>query len=143
MTKDGQRRLWQAAACLLCAGANWRYGSALWGTEFEGGSFTGRLLDLQVIADMLFLLGLPLTFFFRRVAAGSILVASLLCLPLYLFFTAPGPIRNIVGGEWKGRLVANYTWDWWTIAGMLTVVIAAIISFRNLVNPAEEASASK
>ena len=98
-------RLWQAAACVVCAAVNCRYGSDLWGTEFSGGWVTGRLLDLKLVGDLLLLLALPLTFVYRRIAAAIILLASPLCLPLYLYSTAPGPFRWVVGGEWKGLFI--------------------------------------
>src|SRR5262249_8790181 len=86
-----KQKLWQAAGCLLCAAVAWRFTSHLEGTEFSGGRITSPLLDMQNAGVLLFILALILTFLSRRAAAATILLAGLLCLPLYLCFTAPGP----------------------------------------------------
>jgi hypothetical protein len=119
---------------------NWRYGSDLWGTEFEGGAVTGRLLDLKLVGDLLLLLAMPLTFVFRRIAAATILLACLLCLPLYLYFTAPGPFRWVVGGEWSVPLLASFAWDWWSIGGIATLIFAAFVCLRSLAIPSARCS---
>ena len=125
MEAGRKMKLWQAGSCVLCAAINRRYKIDLWGTEFSGGWVTGRLLDFKVAGDLLLLLATPMTFVFRRIAAAIILLAGLLCLPLYLLFTAPGPFRTLVGGEWKTPLSANWAWDWWTIVGIATVGLAS------------------
>jgi hypothetical protein len=127
-----KRKVWQAASCLLCAAVAWRFTSHLEGTEFSGGRITGPLLDMQNAGALLFFLALILTFLFRRIAAAIILLAGLLCLPLYLCFTAPGPFRSIFRGEWKTPLSANFVWDWWSIAGIVTVGFAACASLSSL-----------
>ena len=91
MTRDGKTKITQSAVCLLCAVIVWKYGSDLEGTEFSGGWLTGPLLDMEETGSLLFVLALLLTFFYRRIAAATTLIACLLCLPLYLYFTAPGP----------------------------------------------------
>jgi hypothetical protein len=133
MAAHQRTKLLQAASCVLCAAVNWRYKSDLWGTEFSGGSVTGRLLDLKLVGDLLLLLAIPLTFVLRRTAAVVTLMACLLCMPLYFYFTAPGPFRRLVGGEWKSPLWANWNWDWWTIAGVTTVLFAVLACVRSLV----------
>ena len=95
MTRDEKTKLAQAAACLVCAVVVWRYGSDLEGTEFSGGWLTGPLLDMKDVGTLLFVLALLLTFVYRRIAAATTLVASLLCLPLYLYFTTPGPSAGL------------------------------------------------
>src|SRR5581483_1414983 len=113
------------AGCLVSAAVAWKFTLELDGTEFSGGSLTGPLLDMQNAGFLLFLLAAILTFFFRRVAAGITLLAGLLCLPLYLLFTAPGPFRSIVGGQWKTSLSAQFVWDWWSIVGIVALSFAA------------------
>jgi hypothetical protein len=121
----------QAACCLLCAVVALRFGFDLEGSEFSGRTVTGPLLGMLNIGAVLFLSALLLTFFIRRIAASIALLACLLCLPLYLLFTAPGPFRRVVGGEWKTWLVSNFVWDWWSVAGIVTCALAACACFRS------------
>jgi formate hydrogenlyase subunit 3/multisubunit Na+/H+ antiporter MnhD subunit len=127
-----KQKLWQAPGCLLCAAVALRFTSDLEGTEFSGGRITGPLLNMQNAGALLFILALIVTFLSRRAAAAITLLAGLLCLPLYLCFTAPGPFRSIFKGEWKTPLSANFVWDWWSIAGIVTVAIAVYACLRSL-----------
>ena len=135
--RDGMRlrnqKLWQAASCLLCVVVAQRNSLGLEGTEFSGGHVTGPLLDLLDIGSLLFVLALFLTFVYPRVAAAIAAVATLLCLPLYLYFTAPGPFRWVFKGEYSVPLQqANFVWDKWAILGMLTLAVATYICISNL-----------
>jgi hypothetical protein len=130
--KEPKQKLWQAASCLLCATVAWRIGDALASSEFRGGSLTGPLLDLHDSGGLLFVLAVILTFVYRRIAAGMALVSCLLCLPLYLYFTAPGPFRHVFRGEYSVPLQANFVWDKWAISGMLTLAVATYICLWNL-----------
>ena len=133
MKKDGKAKLKQATACLLCAALAWRYGSSLEGTEFSGGWLTGSLLDMQDVGSLLFVLALLLTFFYRRFAAAITLIACLLCLPLYLYFTAPGPFRRLFGRvEWSVPLRTSFACDKWTITGIVVLAITAYVGVRGL-----------
>jgi hypothetical protein len=131
MTKDRKQKLLQAASCLLCAIVAWRYPSLLEGTEFSGGRVTGPVLGLFDSGTCLFVLALFLTFVVRRVAAAMALTASLLCLPLYLYFTAPGPFRRVFRGEYSVPLQASFVWDGRTIAGMLAIAILVYVCLRS------------
>jgi len=84
------------------------------------------------IGTVLFPLALLLTFMYPRVAAAMALAASVLSLPLYLYFAAPGPFRWVVRGNYKVPLQANFYWDNWTIAGIITLVLATYICIRTL-----------
>src|SRR5437899_1952881 len=137
MTRDGKTKLTQAAACLVCAVVVWRYGSDLEGTEFSGGWLTGPLLDMKDVGTLLFVLALLLTFVYRRIAAATTLVASLLCLPLYLYFTTPGPFRWAFRGEYSVPLQANFVWNKWNIAGIVALTIAACLGIRGLLFAAD------
>ena len=64
------------------------------GTEFSGGSVTGRLLSLQGYSLWVFLLAALATFFFPRAAAGLGSCAVATSLPLYLFLVTPGAFRG-------------------------------------------------
>lgn len=140
MNGDLKQKLMQAAACLLCAIMVWNYGSDLEGTEFSGGRLTGPLLDLYDIGSLLFILALLLTFFLRRIAAAITILASLLCLPLYLYFTAPGLFRRVFRGPWSGPLQTNFVWNRWTIMRILTLAIAASVGFRSFLVSGERTS---
>jgi hypothetical protein len=133
MKEGGKAKLEQAAACLLCAAIAWRYGSSLVGTEFSRGWLTGPLLDMKDVGSLLFLLALLLTFFYRRIAAGTTLTACLLCLPLYLYFAAPGLFRRVFSrGEWSGPLRTGSVWDNWTVTGIVVLAITAYLAVRAL-----------
>jgi hypothetical protein len=129
------KKLCQTASCLLCAIVVWRYGSDLEGTEFIGGWLTGRLLNLYDVGTFLFVPALLLAFFFRRIAAAIALIASLLCLPLYLYFVAPGPFRSVFRGEYSIPLQATFVWNRWAALGILTLVVAICTSLWNLLTP--------
>ena len=107
----GRRELLQAASCLVCVVLAQRNSFWLGGTEFSGGRLTGPILDSLEIGSLLFVLALVFTFVRPRVAAVLAIFASLLCLPLYLYFTAPGPFRRVFGGKYSVPLQANFVWD--------------------------------
>jgi hypothetical protein len=136
LQKDGKIKLTQAVACFLSAVIAWRYGSGLEGTEFSGGRLTGSLLSMEDVGSLLFILALFLTFFYRRFAAATIVIACLLCLPLYLYFTAPGPFRRLFGGEYSVPLQANFYWGKWDMAGIVILTMAACVGVRSLLVPA-------
>ena len=127
-----KQQLRQAASCLLCVVVAQRNSLGLEGTEFSGGRVTGPLLDLRDIGSYLFVLALFLTFMYPRVAAAIAAVSALLCLPLYLYFTAPGPFRRVFKGEYSVPLQTNFVWDKWAILGMLTLAVATYIFISNL-----------
>ena len=124
-----------AVLCLLCAILVWTYGSDLEGTEFSGGSITGRLLDMKDVGTFMFIPALLLTFFYRRIAAAIAIAASLLCLPLYLYFTAPGPFRWVFRGEYSVPEPTNFVWRWPGIVAIIALVMAASFGVWNLTIP--------
>ena len=125
------QKLGQAASCLLCAAVTWEYPADLYGTEFSGGRISGPLLDMYDIGRVLFVLALLLTFVFPRVAATMALAASVISLPPFLYFAAPGPFRWVVRGNYKIPLRANFEWNNWTIAGIVTLVVAMCVCLRS------------
>ena len=131
---DRTQKLLQAATCLLCAVVGWRspVTAGLAGTEFSGGRVTGPILDMHDIGTVLFPLSLLLTFVYPRVAAGIALAASVLSLPLYLYLGAPGPFRWVVRGNYKVPLQANFYWNNWTIAGIVTLALATYVCISTL-----------
>jgi hypothetical protein len=128
----GRQKLLQAASCLACVIVAQRNSFGLGGTEFSGGNVTGPILDSLEIGSLLLVLALLLTFVRPRNAAALAIVASLLCFPLYLYFTAPGPFRRVFGGEYSVPLQANFVWDRSAIVGVLAVAVALYICIWNL-----------
>ena len=127
-----KQKLLQAASCLVCLVVAQRNSFELGGTEFSGGRLTGPILDSLEIGSLLFVLAMILTFVRPRIAAALVIIASLLCLPLYLFLTAPGVSRRILGGEYSVPLQANFAWGRSAIAGVLTIAVAIYIFIWNL-----------
>ena len=132
MKAVGAQRLLQAASCALCASVAWKYSLGLAETEFGGGTLTGPLLALHSSGVFLFILALLLTFAYPKVAAMGTLLASLLCWPLYLYFTAPGPFRHVFPGEYSVPAQASFVWDGWAIVGMLGLVVTTYVCLRTL-----------
>lgn len=128
----GRRKLLQAASCLVCVVLAQRNSFGLGGTEFSGGRLTGPILDSLEIGSLLFVLALVFTFVRPRIAAVLAIVASLLCLPLYFYSTAPGPFRRVFGGEYSVPLQANFVWDRSAILGVLTIAVSMCICIWNL-----------
>ena len=69
----------------------------------------------------LLVVSLPLVFETRRIAGAVTVLASALCLPLYLYVLAPGPFRWIFRGEYKTLLQANFVWEKWSMIGVLAL----------------------
>lgn len=81
-----------------------------------GGTITGPILDMSNIGTLLFMVALPMAFVSRRRIAGVVmLLASLLCLPIYLYSMFPGipldvsgPILDTASGERGSRKVVSH-----------------------------------
>jgi hypothetical protein len=82
--------------------------------------------------SILFVVALLLSFFYRRIAAAIMLLACLLCLPLYLYFLAPGPFRGAFRGDYSVPLQASFVWNNWNVAGIAAMTIASAIGVRAL-----------
>jgi hypothetical protein len=98
------------------------------------------LLTLYDVGGLLFILSLPLALFYRRIAAAITILASLLCLPLYLYFATPGLFRLVFGGEYSVPLQTNFVWNRWTIFGILVLAIAAYAGIRSFLVLGEKRS---
>ena len=122
----------QSALCALSTIIIWRYGSSLEGTEFSGARLTGSLLDMKDIGALLFVVALLGTFFYRRTASAIAVLASTLCFPLFLYFTAPGPFRWLFRGEYSVPQRANFEWDTWTSAGLMILAATTFFSLRTV-----------
>jgi hypothetical protein len=94
----GRQKLLQTASCLVCVVVAQRNSFELGGTEFSRGHLTGPILVSLEIGSLLFVVALVLTFVRPRIAAALSIAASLLCLPFYLYFTAPSSVwRGVLG----------------------------------------------
>lgn len=133
MKKPGTHELSLALVFLVAMFVALRNSNGLDGTEFSGGWLTGPLLSMTDVGIVLFLLALIVTFVGRRVAAAIGLAASLLCLPLYLYFIAPVPFSQIFsfGHEFKVQPSAGLHWDRWAITGVLTLAATVYVCLSN------------
>jgi hypothetical protein len=121
-----------AGICVLCAIVGWIFANPLDSSEFSGGAVTAPLLAFHRFAGYFFLLSGAMIFVYRRVAAGIALVACFLAVPLYLYFTAPGPFRLLIPGEYTASLQASFTWDTAAVVGIVAVAVAAFASLTSL-----------
>lgn len=137
MNRDLRRRLTLVAICLFCAIMVCTYSGDLGASEFSGGRVTGPLLSVYDTGSLMFIFAIPLTFFFRRIAAALIVLASLLCLPLYFYFTTPGPFRRLFPWKYVVPLKFNFVWNRWAIFGILALAVAACVGIRGLLISAE------
>ena len=131
MARFGKQELWQAVSCLLCLAIAWIRLDDIGASEFIGGWLTGPLFTMAECGSFLFTPALILTFFYQRIAAGTALAASLLCLPFYLYFIAPGPFRWLFKGEYSVPIRANFVWDNWAIAGIASLTAAIFVCSRS------------
>ena len=130
MNRSGKLGILQAISCFLCIVVAWPQVKDAGASEFVGGSLTGPLFEMAEYGIALFLVALLSTFFYRRVATATALVASLLCTPFYLYFLAPGPFRRVFRGEYSVPLQAPFVWNTWAVAGVLSLALAIIMSLR-------------
>ena len=118
----GRREFFHATNCLACLAIAGVRAVSLEGSEFSGGRLTGRLLEANYVGSALYILALFLTFFHSRASYLSAFTASLLCLPLYLYFVVPGVFRQIFPSEYAVPLQA-FGWDLWSLAGALLTIV--------------------
>jgi hypothetical protein len=82
---------------------------------------------------LLFVLALLLVYFHRQTAAAFTLVACVMCMPLYLCFTTPGPFRKVFSRfEWSVPLKTNFVWDDRAMIGIVVLLIATFVAIRVL-----------
>jgi len=141
MMKPSTQQLSLALLCLVGVFVALQNTGALEGTEFGGGWLTGPLLSMADIGTGLFLLAFVVTLVGRRAGAAIGLASALLCLPLCLYFIAPVPFSHIFGfrHQFEAQPSADFHWDRWAIAGMLTQAVTVYICLRNLSSPVEGA----
>jgi hypothetical protein len=116
----------------------WKYGDPLDGTEFTGGSVTGPVFHMSDIGMLLFVVAVLMAFVSRKISGAVAVAASLLCLPLYLYFTFPGPFRWVFRGVYKSPIHASLVLERWAMMGILALVIAASFGVRALLGRVEK-----
>jgi hypothetical protein len=126
---EQRRKLVQIVICVICVVVTFRYTLYLEPTEFSGGRITRPLLEIYHAGNVAFFLAGVLTFVLRRTSAALMILGTLLCLPLYLYFTAPGPFRRLFPGEYSVPLQANFEWHTLTILGLLALLISVLGAF--------------
>ena len=124
-------KIWQAIACLACTVVLWVHLDDFGASEFSGGHLTGLLFKMADLGASFFLLAVLLTFFLPRTGATIALASTLLCLPFYLCVLMPGPYRWIFKGEYSVPLNQPFHWDNWAVAGVLSLILVAILSLRS------------
>ena len=131
LRKPDRRQFAQAGSCVVCVLVMLRV-TDLRETEFSGGWLTGPLLTLADIGTLLFLLALIAAFVFPRVAAATSLAASLLSLPLCLFFIAPVPFAHVFasGHEFKVEPSPGFHWETWPVAGLVLLGLTCYLCIR-------------
>lgn len=92
------------------------------------GWLTGPILNLSDCGGYLFLLSALLAFFLLRVSSTMTLTAALLCMPLYLYFIAPGIFRKLFPGEYSIPITSAFTWSFPALAGLGSLAVAGFIS---------------
>jgi hypothetical protein len=122
-----KQKLLQACCAAVSAVLAFKY-DRFAGTEFSSGRVSGPMLDMFSIGTLLFALALLTLWMYPRIAAIITSLASLLCFPLYVYFTAPGLFRFIFRGEYSTPLPASFRWDFWAVLGMLALLVTAYVS---------------
>jgi hypothetical protein len=138
MRKFSRETVWQAIACLTCMVVLLIHLDDFGASEFSGGRLTGPLLKMADLSSLLFLAALLLTFFLRRVAAAIAFGTTLLCMPFYLYLLMPGPYRWVFKGEYSVPLYRPFRWDYWAVAGVLSLIFVAILSLRSFSRARED-----
>jgi hypothetical protein len=109
----------------------WKNMAIVDGSEFLGGSVTGPLFSLAD-AGLLALSGaLVVLFWFPRISAVLAISASLLSLPLILYFASPGLFQSVFKGNWSVPM-RNFVWGTWDAFGLLSIFATLYVSVRCL-----------
>jgi hypothetical protein len=132
MVTERKLQLAQSLGCLISAILMWHYGSDLEGTEFSGGQITGPLLRMGDAGILLFSTAALLNFLYQRIAAVVSLLASLLSLPLYVYFIAPGVFRTFFKGDYSVPAASPFVWDNSAIIALLVMTCTVFLSLRIL-----------
>lgn len=88
----------------------------------------------QILATLLYLLALILTFKYPRLASISALIACFFSLPIYLYLVFPRPFRQAWPGQWSVPYIPpeKFEWDGWWITGILVTTLVALVCVTQL-----------
>ena len=128
MNKPAKQNYLLGGSCLVSALLQIWFSSPLDGSEFSGGWLTGPILNLSDYGGYLFLLSAVLAFFLLRVSSIMALTSALLCMPLYLYFIAPGVFRKHFPGEYSIPIPSVFTWSLPALAGVGSLATAGFVS---------------
>lgn len=128
MMAEKTKKVLLAASCLTGSVVAWRYLHVLDGTEFAAGEVTGPLLVVHFMGSVLFVFALVLAFIRPRMAALGALAASLLCLPIYLYFVTPGFFRWMFPDDYSSAADSDFVWEGWAATGILAFLVIACLS---------------
>ena len=134
MTSSIQRAS-RIVVLLFGIGLVWLNTSGFDGSEFSGGWVTGRLLNIAEVGTLALALAMILANWFRKASAAIALVASLCCLPLLLYFIAPGPFRSMFKGEYSVPLQTAFVWNLRPVAAIISIVVICAVSVGSLFPP--------
>jgi hypothetical protein len=133
------RKLAHISILLLACWLTLSIFNAVDGSEFSGGKITGPIGTMCEVAIIGFFVGLVLAYPFPRVASVISLLASLLSLPILLYFIAPGPFRAVFRGEYSVPLQSNFVWSKWSLEPAIAVLIVVTFSVWNLFSDRDNA----
>jgi len=123
----------QVVSIALGAAVAWHRFLGLDGTEFSGGSVTGPLLNLQLGGTLFVTLALLVAFAYPRASAAMTLVAVPCCLPLHVYFLAPGLFRGLFPGEYSVPMQSYFEFnsvDFWGVIVLIGMALVALLVIR-------------
>lgn len=126
------RKVTHIFALLLAGWLMLRIYFALDGSEFMGGTVTGPIFKMCEAAIVFFIVGIALAYPWPRIGSVLGLVASLLSLPILVYFIAPGPFRAVFKGEYSVPIQSSFVWDTWSLPPAIAVLTLILISVWNL-----------
>ncbi len=119
MKNFGALSVLQVLSCLVCAALSWKHVYDLGGTDFSSGLATGAIFVLNLFGSVCLVIGLVLSFFQFRYATVSILMASILCLPLYIYLTASAFSNALFFDHHVASSHPTVSWGAWGISGII------------------------
>jgi hypothetical protein len=134
MATLNRQNVWPAIAFLACAGVLWIHLDNFEASEF-GRPLSGKISTMADIGVLLLFSAMVLTIFLPRTGAIVTLVGIVLSLPFYLYVVVPGPYRRISHGEYSFPIQKGFAWNFWGIAGIVTLIFATLSSVFLLSRP--------
>jgi hypothetical protein len=135
--KITRQKLIQAVCYGFCLIAMWENMAIVDGSEFVDGSVSGPFFSLADVGLLALGGSLVVLFWLPRVSAILAITASLLFLPLILYFNFPGLFQSVFEGNWSVPM-RNFVWGTWGAFGLLTVFATLYVSVRCLATWREE-----